>query len=449
MENSQFAVIGAGLAGCECALTLADCGFEVSLFEQKPQFRSEAHASDLMAELVCSNSLRSNEITSGVGLLKEEMRQLGSRFMRAAERNSVAAGKALAVDREGFAGDMTRLVSEHPRIRIVRRRIDHPEDAEALRAGPLGVVVAAGPMASAELAASLARIAGEENCYFYDAIAPIVWSDSLDKNIVFRASRYEDGPGDYLNCPMDRAEYEAFHAALCAGKTCAAHAFEEERHFEGCMPIEALAARGPRTLTFGPMKPVGLVDPRTGARPWAVLQLRPEKTNMEACNLVGCQTKLLHDEQERVFRLVPGMAKAEFVRHGSMHRNTFVNAPRVLAPDLSLRARPGIYLAGQITGVEGYVESAACGLWLALHLAMRARGRFLPRPPAQTALGALLGHLEHEDRRFQPSNVNFGLMPEPERKLKKKERKEYYASRARAAFADWLAKTGCPAAAAG
>ncbi|MDE7241634.1 methylenetetrahydrofolate--tRNA-(uracil(54)-C(5))-methyltransferase (FADH(2)-oxidizing) TrmFO [Desulfovibrio sp.] len=445
MPSSSFAVVGAGLAGCECALQLALAGHRVTLFEQKPHFRSPAHVSDDFAELVCSNSLRSDERTSGVGLLKAEMRALGSAFMAAADACRVPAGKALAVDREAFARAMTGAVAALPRITVRQRRIDSLDDAELARCGADGVVIAAGPLASDGLSAALAAAIGGEHCYFYDAIAPIVWTHSLDMSVVFRASRYgaengeAEGEGDYLNCPMSREEYEAFFAALSEGRVMEARDFEKEVHFEGCMPLEALARRGPRTLTFGPLKPVGFVDPRTGRRPWAVLQLRAENANAETCNLVGCQTKLLQGEQERIFRLVPGMERAEFARFGSMHRNTYVNAPRALTPSLELKTRPGVYLAGQISGVEGYVESAASGLWLGLMLAARARGRVLPPPPPESALGALLGHLQRPEKRFQPSNIHFGLMPELDERARKKERKALYAARAEAAFVDWLA----------
>lgn len=447
MSLQSVAVVGGGLAGCECALRLARAGLDVTLFEQKPGQRSPAHVRDYLAELVCSNSLRSDEPSSGVGLLKAEMRALGSDFMAVADACRVPAGKALAVDREAFARAMTARVAAQPGIRRVERCVQGLEDP-ALEpfAGEGGaVVIAAGPLASEGLSASLAAALGAAHCYFYDAIAPIVWTHSLDMDIVFRASRYgcengePAGQGDYLNCPMNREEYEAFYQALLDARKQQPHAFEQERHFEGCMPVEALASRGPRTLTFGPLKPVGFVDPRTGRRPWAVLQLRAENANTETCNLVGCQTKLVQAEQARVFRKVPGLERAEFARYGSMHRNTYVNAPEVLAEDLSLRVRPGVFLAGQITGVEGYVESAACGLWLGMLLAARALGRRLPPPPQETALGALLGHLRTPARHFQPSNVHFGLMPELGARAHKKDRKALYAERAQAAFAAWRA----------
>lgn len=446
MQKLSVALVGGGLAGCECALRLARSGHEVVLFEQKPLHRSPAHVNDNLAELVCSNSLRSDELTSGVGLLKAEMRALGSRFMEAADACRVPAGKALAVDREAFARQMSLLVESEGNIHLVRHQVQSLDDAvlDPFRGEGRAIVVAAGPMASDGLSASLAGVLGEKHCYFYDAIAPIVWTHSLNMDVVFRASRYGqengegEGEGDYLNCPMSREEYEVFYQALLEAQKVAAHEFEQEKHFEGCMPVEALAERGPRTLTFGPLKPVGFVDPRTGRRPWAIMQLRAENANSDTCNLVGCQTKLTQGEQARVFRLVPGLEKVEFARFGSMHRNTYVNAPQVLAGDLSLNVLPGVFLAGQITGVEGYVESAASGLWLAMLLDARARGIALQRPPAESALGALLNHLSTPVKRFQPSNAHFGLMPELGEKARKKDRKALYSARAQQAFGSWL-----------
>ncbi len=441
-------VLGAGLAGCEAALYLAGRGYAVELWEQKPHKFSPAHKNADFAELVCSNSLKADRLDSASGLLKAEMKLLGSALLPVAEGCRVAAGGALAVDREAFARAMTEAVNAHPGISVRHARIESLDDAELVRCGGAGSIIAAGPLASDGLSAALGAIIGQEYCYFYDAIAPIVWTHSLDRSVVFRASRYgaengeAQGEGDYLNCPMSREEYETFFAALCEGRVMETRDFEREVHFEGCMPLEALALRGPRTLTFGPLKPVGFVDPRTGRRPWAVLQLRAENANAETCNLVGCQTKLLQSEQERIFRLVPGMENAEFARYGSMHRNTYVNAPEALSPELELKNRPGVYLAGQISGVEGYVESAASGLWLGLFLAARASGRALPAPPPETALGALLGHLRRPEKHFQPSNVHFGLMPELDERARKKERKALYAARAEAAFARWLTESG-------
>lgn len=461
----DVAIIGGGLAGCECALALARAGVPCTLFEQKPEVFSPAHTSPELGELVCSNSFRSDDAQgSGVGLLKQEMRALGSEVMAVADRVRVPAGKALAVDRARFSRLLTARVEQETAVTLVRRQIP---DLDAPELKDKTVVIAAGPLASENLTASLSGLISEDGgsrrLYFYDAIAPIVRADSVDMSIAFRGSRYgndapppysDDAPfletpletmtnpealehGDYLNCPMTRAEYTAFYEALLTAERVPAHDFEKEIHFEGCMPIEALADRGERTLTFGPLKPVGFTDPRTGRRPYALLQLRAENAERTSFNLVGCQTKMTYAAQERVFRLVPGLAHAEFLRLGSVHRNTYVDAPSCLAPDLSLKVRPDIFLAGQITGVEGYVESAACGLWLGLLLAARAHGRELPAPPQTTALGALLQHLRTPSRQFTPSNVHFGLMPELAVHTGKKSRKAEMAARARADFAVW------------
>ena len=447
-HEQRVAIVGGGLAGCECALQLARRRIRVSLFEQKPLSRSPAHLSDDLGELVCSNSLRSNELSSGIGLLKQEMRELGSAFMEAADACAVPAGKALAVDRDLFARRLTAAVEAEECISLHRREITSLDDPTL--EGHDAVVIAAGPLASDSLAASLAEAVhavapGGKQLYFYDAIAPIVSAQSLNRDIIFRGSRYEDPenpetPGDYLNCPMERDEYEAFHAALMSAEKTAAKDFEKEIHFEGCMPIEALAERGPRTLTFGPFKPVGFTDPRTGRRPWAIVQLRAENHNASMYNLVGCQTKLTYKAQAEVFRRIPGLEQAEFVRFGSMHRNTYVNAPVVLEDDLRLKGRDNLWLAGQITGVEGYVESAACGLWVGMTIAARLTGQEEPAaPPLETALGGLLGHLRLPVKKFQPSNAHFGLMPDLDERAKKKDRKALFSQRAREAFAGWLA----------
>ena len=434
----HIVVIGGGLAGCECAYHLARAGLRVTLFEQKPARFSPAHGSENLAELVCSNSLRSNEPSSGVGMLKQEMRELGSLVMDAAEKTRVPAGKALAVDRELFSRLISERIAAEANIALVRREIGGLDDLalhEAWR-----VVVAAGPLVSDSLSASLSELIGRQ-LYFYDAIAPIVLGDSVDMRIAFRGSRNADpedeSPGDYLNCPMNKEEYLGFYKALCSAAVTPTRNFEKEFHFEGCMPIESLAARGERTLSFGPLKPVGFVDPRTGRRPWALVQLRAENLNKSAYNLVGCQTKLVQSEQARVFRLIPGLEQAEFLRYGSMHRNSYVDAPQALDEELALRVRPRVHLAGQLSGVEGYVESAACGLWVGMLLAAKARGRKLAPPPPESALGALLGHLRRAAKHFQPSNAHFGLMPDLPERVKKKERRERCAERGRAAFAAW------------
>ncbi|MDR0239691.1 MAG: methylenetetrahydrofolate--tRNA-(uracil(54)-C(5))-methyltransferase (FADH(2)-oxidizing) TrmFO [Deltaproteobacteria bacterium] len=434
----HIVVIGGGLAGCECAYHLARAGLRVTLFEQKPARFSPAHSSENLAELVCSNSLRSNDLSSGVGLLKQEMRELGSLVMEAAEKTRVPAGKALAVDRELFSRLISERIAAEANITLVRREITGLDDPAVHAASR--VVVAAGPLASDALGASLSELTGG-HLYFYDAIAPIVLGDSVDMNIAFRGTRHADPegdkPGDYLKCPMNKEEYLNVHNALCGARVTPTRDFEKELHFEGCMPIESLAARGERTLCFGPFKPVGFLDPRTGRRPWALVQLRTENLNSSAYNLVGCQTKLVQSEQARVFRLIPGLAQVEFLRYGSMHRNSYVDAPRVLDEELALRARPQVHLAGQICGVEGYVESTACGLWVGMLLAAKTRGRALALPPPESALGALLGHLRRAAKRFQPSNAHFGLMPELRERVKKQERRARYAERGRSAFAAW------------
>lgn len=451
----HIAVIGAGLAGCECALRLARAGIATTLFEQKPLRFSPAHSSGELAELVCSNSLRSDEPTSGVGLLKQEMRDLGSLVMEAAGKTRVPAGKALAVDRALFSREMTARIEAEPGIRLVRREIAGLGDPAL--AGCARVVVAAGPLASDALSASLEELTGRQ-LYFYDALAPIVSADSLDRDIVFAGTRAPRFPsadpapregdaagGDYLNCPMNREEYLTFYEALRGARRAPVRDFEKEIHFEGCMPIESLADRGERTLSFGPLKPVGFTDPRSGRRPWALVQLRAENLNRTAFNLVGCQTKLVQGEQARVFRLIPGLGRAEFLRYGSMHRNTYVDAPRTLDGELALYAAPHVHLAGQISGVEGYVESAACGLWLGMLLAAKRTGRRLAPPPPETALGALLEHLRRPAKRFQPSNAHFGLMPDLAQRVPKKERRTRFAERARQAFALWMREQGVSA----
>lgn len=442
-NNFNVAIIGGGLAGCECALSLAALGIKSTIFEMKPEKFSPAHSIPGLGELVCSNSMRSDDPQSAVGVLKNEMRALGSLAMRVAEECRVPAGKALAVDREAFSQGMTRAVEENPLVSVARREIKSldPTEEPALQ-GFTHIVLAAGPLASDAISAALGKLTGQGQLYFYDAIAPIVTGESLDMSVIFRGSRYStrDGldDGDYLNCPMNREEYMAFYEALLAAKKAPTKDFEAESHFEGCMPIEALAERGERTLTFGPFKPVGFIDPRTGTRPFAIVQLRAENLNNSMYNLVGCQTKLIYGEQDRVFRMIPGLENAEFARHGSMHRNTYVNAPVVLDADLSLKSAPHIFLAGQITGVEGYVESAACGLWLGLSLGRRLLGRELAPPPPESALGALLAHLRTPVKKFQPSNVQYGLTPELGEKAKKANRKLLYSERAKSAFEAWL-----------
>jgi methylenetetrahydrofolate--tRNA-(uracil-5-)-methyltransferase len=396
-------VIGAGLAGTECAYQLAERGVRVTLIEQKPVKRTPAQHSDFFAELVCSNSFRGAALENAVGLLKEEMRRCGSLVMRIADATRVPAGGALAVDREKFGRGLTEAMHQHPRIEV------RCEEVTAIPS-ERPCVLATGPLTGDALAADLARVVGAEHLAYYDAIAPIISGDSIAWDKVFRASRWDKGGDDaYVNCPLSKEQYAAFVEALLAAEKVEAREFEKIKYFEGCLPIEVMASRGPKTLSFGPMKPAGLTDPRTGRWPGAVVQLRPEDHQGSAYNMVGFQTRMKFAEQKRVFAMIPGLEQAEFQRFGSVHRNTFVNAPVALDDQLQLRAAPGVYLAGQVSGVEGYVESAACGLAIGTLLAARMHGREPPLPPRTSALGTLLGHLRKPDKNFQPTNVIWGM----------------------------------------
>lgn len=403
---THVAVIGAGLAGCEAAWQIASRGVRVVLYEMKPLERSPAHVADGFAELVCSNSLRGASLLNAVGLLKEEMRRLGSLVLRAADATAVPAGRALAVDRLAFSNFVSDAIASHPGIEVRHARVDALPDDEL-------AVLATGPLTAPALARELQAHTGEQHLYFYDAIAPTIYADSIDHEIAFRASRYEpDSAGDYLNLALDADAYHAFVDALLAAESVPLHEFEAALYFEGCLPIEEMARRGRRTLAFGPMKPVGLVDPRSGRRPYAVVQLRQEDKAGALYNLVGFQTKLRVGAQQEIFRRLPGLGSAVFARYGSVHRNTYVNAPRCLEPSLELRGRPGLFLAGQMAGVEGYVESAALGFVAGVNAARRARGEPLALPSDATAHGALLRHLREADPgHFQPMNVNYGLFP--------------------------------------
>jgi methylenetetrahydrofolate--tRNA-(uracil-5-)-methyltransferase len=436
-------IVGGGLAGCEAAWQLASRGVPVRLHEQKPARRTAAQKTDRLAELVCSNSFRSDEPVQAIGLLHEELRRAGSLILRAADEARVPAGGALAVDRERFAAHVEAAVRAHPLVEIV--------PGEVTELPPAPAIVATGPLTSDALAAALVRAVGQERLYFYDSIAPIVHGESIDRALVYAASRYGKGGGeDYLNCPMTRVEYETWLDALLAAERVPFAEFEEARYFEGCLPIEVMAERGRDTPRFGPMKPVGLRDPRTGREPWAVVQLRPEDREGQAWNLVGFQTKLKHPEQTRVFRMIPGLAAAEFLRLGSVHRNTFLDAPRLMSADLVLRPLPGVRIAGQLSGVEGYVESTAVGLLAALFTAAERAGAdpLALDPPRETALGAMLWHLRRPAADFQPSNVNWGLFPVLPGRRPKRERGVAQAARARAALGPWLEKIGLRAAAA-
>jgi len=427
-------VVGAGLAGTECAWQLAKRGVSVRLVEQKPASRTAAQHSDHMAELVCSNSFRGAAMHNAVGQLKEEMRRIGSLAMEVGELHRVPAGGAFAVDREKFSAEITRRIETHPLIEVVHELVDRiPEERP--------VVLATGPLTSGGLADALAAAVGAEHLAYYDAIAPIVSADSIDFDRAFRASRYDKGGDDaYVNCPLDAAEYGAFVQALLDAEKVAPRQFEEARYFEGCLPVEVMAARGPKTLSFGCMKPVGLTDPRTGRWAHAVVQLRQEDEAGTAFNMVGFQTRMTWPEQKRVFRMIPGLQNAEFERLGSVHRNTFVDSPKVLDDDLSLRSRPGVYLAGQISGVEGYVESAACGMLLGIKLARQARGLSFAFPPATTMLGGMIRHLREPNDDFQPSNVMWSMVrPIEGRRLNKRARRDAQSETALQDLGAWLA----------
>ena len=422
-------VLGAGLAGCEAAWQLARRGIPVTLYEMKPQKFSPAHKSQGLAELICSNSLKASRIDSAAGLLKEEMRRLGSLLVPCAEQCAVPAGGALAVDRDQFSRLVTQAIEDEPRITLRR------EEVTGLPAGP--AIVATGPLTSEPLAEKILALCGGA-LSFFDAAAPIVTRESLDMDHCFTASRYgreeEGSQGDYVNCPMNKEEYDRFVEALVTAERAPVHSFDarDPKVYEGCMPIEVLASRGRDAIRFGPMKPVGLKDPRTGHRPWAVLQLRTENREKTLFNLVGFQTNLKFGEQKRVFGMIPGLAHAEFVRYGVMHRNTFLNSPALLDGDFSFRRRPGLYFAGQITGVEGYMESAGSGILAGINLARRLQGREPLLLPETTMLGALSRHVsQYAGKDFQPMGANFGVLPPLPEKIRDK-RQRYMALSQRA-----------------
>lgn len=424
-QTPELTILGGGLAGCEAAWQAAERGVQVALYEMRPQHPTAAHKTDQLAELVCSNSLGSSEITNAAGILKEEMRRLGSLVVRVADTCTVPAGAALAVDRVEFAARITKEISTHPNITVIREEVTTIPGQ-----GP--VIIATGPLTSDALAESLKTLTRAERLYFFDAISPIVDGETIDRSITFGASRYNKGGADYLNCPMSRAEYDAFYDALVAAEKVPVREFEKTPYFEGCMPIEVQADRGRQTLLFGPMKPVGLVDPRTGARPHAVVQLRPEDVHGQAYNMVGFQTKLKWPEQKRVFRMIPGLERAEFLRLGSLHRNTFINAPLLLRETLQFRQESRIFFAGQIVGVEGYTESAGMGLLAGMNAARLIQHQPLLIPPPTTTLGTLITYLTKSDpRTFQPMNVNLGLFPPlPTRIVQREVRRQKIVDRA-------------------
>jgi methylenetetrahydrofolate--tRNA-(uracil-5-)-methyltransferase len=436
-------IIGGGLAGCEAAWQAASRGVPVTIHEMRPLRPTDVHKTDRLAELVCSNSFRGDKLDNAVGLLKEEMRQLDSLVMHAAEIARVPAGAALAVDRDLFARTVTQAIHEHPLITLSREEITSIPAATA--ASP--VIIATGPLTSPALSSAIVDLVGNEHLYFYDAISPIVLAESIDMKIVFRASRWnrnspksrvqgpesadnktcgrDDGAGDYLNCPMTRDEYGAFYAALIGAESATVHDFDKEKFFEGCLPIEVMAHRGEDTLRFGPMKPVGLKDPRTGRQPYAAVQLRQDNLAGDHYSLVGFQTQLKWGEQARVLRMIPGLEQAEFVRFGMVHRNTYINGPTVLHETWQTRENPALFFAGQISGVEGYVESAASGLIAGRNAAALSRGETLRVPPRTTAIGALAFYVSHANPHdYQPTNITFGIMEPPPGHIRDKQQRK-------------------------
>ena len=446
-------IIGGGLAGCEAAWQAASLGESVVLHEMRPVRNTAVHQTDRLAELVCSNSFRGDKLDNAVGLLKEEMRRLGSLVLRAADAHRVPAGAALAVDRHAFSQAVTDGVHGHPLVQVAREEISTIPSDPAM----FPLIIATGPLTSPALSQDIATFVGGEHLYFYDAVSPIVLAESIDTSIAYRASRWnrslrgsadpacgvDDGEGDYLNCPFTKDEYERFYDALTHAESATVHDLDREIFFEGCLPIEVMANRGVDTLRFGPMKPVGLPDPRTGRTPYAVIQLRQDNLAGDHYSLVGCQTQLKWGEQARVLRLIPGLAEAEFVRFGIVHRNTYINGPTVLRPTWQTRVRPDLFFAGQISGVEGYVESAASGLIAGRNAVAVARGLEPHVLPRETAIGALAHYVSHADpRHYQPTNITFGIMPPPEaapgRRVGKAERKSALSERALASLEAWL-----------
>ncbi len=436
--NEHVIVIGGGLAGSEAAWQLAERSFQVDLYEMRPQRTTGAHATDRLGELVCSNSFGSKLPDRASGLLKTELDMLQSFLLAAAERAAVPAGGALAVDRDAFSQSVTDAVGTHPNIRLIRQEMTTIPGAPT--------IIASGPLTSPALTAQIAALTGQDHLYFYDALGPIVSADSIDMDIAFRASRYgrgDEDEGDYVNCPMNKEEYEAFVAAVLSAETITLRDFEreDEHFFEGCLPIEQIASRGHDALAFGPMRPVGLTDPRTGRRPYAVVQLRQDNLAGTLYNLVGFQTNLRWPEQKRVLQMIPGLVHAEFLRYGQMHRNTFISSPTLLHPTLAFKARADLYFAGQITGVEGYMGNVATGLVAALNLSRSLRGQPTWEIPPVTMLGALLHYITHaETKNFQPMKANFGILPPLEPHVRdKRQRYGAYVSRAVAAMTGEIA----------
>jgi len=441
---STIKIIGAGLAGCEAAWQCARLGVDVELYEMRPAKSTPAHQSDKFAELVCSNSLKSESENTAPWLLKEEMRRCGSLLIRLAQETAVPAGHALAVDRDAFATRVTQAVSAEPRIRVVREEVTRIDENSGL------TIVATGPLTSDALSQEIARLSGSEHLFFYDSISPIVEADSIDQSRVYFAARYGKGTADYINCPFTKEEYDVFYDALIGAQSVEGHDWEKLNYFEGCLPIEEIARRGRDTLRFGPMKPVGLDDPRTGKWPYAVVQLRRENLRADSYNLVGFQNHLKFGEQARVLRLIPGLENAKFLRYGQIHRNTYINAPSLMTELLNMKQHPNVFLAGQISGVEGYTESIAMGMLVGMHVARIAQEMSAIAPPRETALGSLVNYLCHaEAKHFQPANITFDLLPQLDEATRrrvrdKKVRHKMVCEKALAAMEGWLSEQRVP-----
>ncbi|MCS6292842.1 MAG: methylenetetrahydrofolate--tRNA-(uracil(54)-C(5))-methyltransferase (FADH(2)-oxidizing) TrmFO [Nitrospira sp.] len=434
--RDDIVIIGGGLAGSEAAWQAANRGAKVTLYEMRPKEMTKAHKTGGLAELVCSNSLGSADPLNAPGILKEEMRRLGSLIIASAEQARVPAGSALAVDRDQFSLKITQALESHPNVRILHEEITEiPTDCLC--------IIATGPLTSDKLSASIRAVTQSHHLYFFDAISPIIDAESINMDIVFAASRYDKGGADYLNCPMDDAQYNAFYDALMAAEKVQPKEFEKTPYFEACIPIEVMAERGRQTMLFGPLKPVGLEDPRTGRRPTAVIQLRTENVHRTCYNMVGFQTKLTYPEQKRVFRMIPGLEQAEFLRYGSLHRNTFINSPQLLLNTLQFKSRGTLFFAGQLVGVEGYTESAAMGGFAGINAARALAGLPLVTPPATTAHGCLVGHVASSDpKHFQPMNTNYGLFPPLAQPTRDKEKKrQLIAQRAREDFERWMTQS--------
>jgi methylenetetrahydrofolate--tRNA-(uracil-5-)-methyltransferase len=435
--RTDLVIIGGGLAGSEAAWQAANTGARVTMYEMRPKEETAAHKTEYLGEIVCSNSLGSDDPFSAPGMLKEEMRQLNSLIVRVADAVRIPAGTALAVDRDRFARKVTEALTEHPNIKILREEIQEiPEDALC--------IIATGPLTSPKLSQAIIELTQSKNLFFFDAISPIVDADSLNIVRTFRASRYEKGTADYVNCPMTEETYNSFYDALIEADRVQPKSFENVPYFEGCLPIEVMADRGRQTLLFGPLKPVGLIDPKTGQRPYAVLQLRPENLHGSCYNLVGFQTRLTYPEQRRVFRMIPGLESAEFLRCGSIHRNTFINTPILLQNTFQLKKQPRIFFAGQLVGVEGYVEAAASGGLAGINAARILSGRYPVIPPPSTAHGALLHYITTcEPKYFQPINSNFGLYPPLDMPIRDKQKKRrLIQERATTHFKSWMTQSG-------